>query len=411
VTDSPPETTERPRRAGVGRDFSFQISASLFSTLGDGALLAALPLLAKSLTSDARLIAWVSAAATLPWLVLSVLGGAIADRFDRRRLMMGAQVAQALLVGVVAVLATLHLTEIWMLYLLAFGLCCAEILFTNSSQALVPSIVPRDRLETANGRLVATVSVSKEFAGPPLGAALFTFAMPLPFWLNVITFSLSVLLLSRIRARPVAPVRAERSSLFGDVVDGLRWLGRHRLPLTLTVVAGAGNFCETMALSTLVLFAHDVLHVGDRGYGVLLAAMAIGGIVGSLVAGRVVDRFGGLRVAVAVQIVGPLVWLSIGLFGRDAITVVVLFSVFSVALAMWNVVSYSTRQRVVPGELLGRVSGAGRMASYGGLPLGALAGGFLAQQYGLIAPWIVGALLNMVVVAFAVPTLIRHWER
>jgi predicted MFS family arabinose efflux permease len=85
--------------------------------------------------------------------------------------------------------------------------------------------------------------------------------------------------------------------------------------------------------------------------------------------------------------------------------------VFSVALAMWNVVSYSTRQRVVPGELLGRVSGAGRMASYGGLPLGALAGGFLAQQYGLIAPWIVGALLNMVVVAFAVPTLIRHWER
>lgn len=411
MTDSPPETTERPRRAGVGRDFSFQISASLFSTLGDGALLAALPLLAKSLTSDARLIAWVSAAATLPWLVLSVLGGAIADRFDRRRLMMGAQVAQALLVGVVAVLATLHLTEIWMLYLLAFGLCCAEILFTNSSQALVPSIVPRDRLETANGRLVATVSVSKEFAGPPLGAALFTFAMPLPFWLNVITFSLSVLLLSRIRARPVAPVRAERSSLFGDVVDGLRWLGRHRLPLTLTVVAGAGNFCETMALSTLVLFAHDVLHVGDRGYGVLLAAMAIGGIVGSLVAGRVVDRFGGLRVAVAVQIVGPLVWLSIGLFGRDAITVVVLFSVFSVALAMWNVVSYSTRQRVVPGELLGRVSGAGRMASYGGLPLGALAGGFLAQQYGLIAPWIVGALLNMVVVAFAVPTLIRHWER
>ncbi|MET8758742.1 MFS transporter [Lentzea sp. NPDC004782] len=411
MTDSPPETTERPRRAGVGRDFSFQISASLFSTLGDGALLAALPLLAKSLTSDARLIAWVSAAATLPWLVLSVLGGAIADRFDRRRLMMGAQVAQALLVGVVAVLATLHLTEIWMLYLLAFGLCCAEILFTNSSQALVPSIVPHEKLETANGRLVATVSVSKEFAGPPLGAALFTFAMPLPFWLNVITFSLSVLLLSRIRARPAAAVRTERSSLFGDVVDGLRWLGRHRLPLTLTVVAGAGNFCETMALSTLVLFAHDVLHVGDRGYGVLLAAMAIGGIVGSLVAGRVVDRFGGLRVAVAVQIVGPLVWLSIGLFGRDAITVVVLFSVFSVALAMWNVVSYSTRQRVVPGELLGRVSGAGRMASYGGLPLGALAGGFLAQQYGLIAPWIVGALLNMVVVAFAVPTLIRHWER
>jgi hypothetical protein len=77
---------------------------------------------------------------------------------------------------------------------------------------------------------------------------------------------------------------------------------------------------------------------------------------------------------------------------------------------MWNVVSYSTRQRVVPSELLGRVSGAGRMASYGGLPLGALAGGFLAHSYGLVAPWLVGAALNAVVVAVAVPMLIRNWE-
>jgi MFS family permease len=381
-------------------------------------LLAALPLLARSLSTDPRLVSWVATAANLPWLLLSLIGGAIADRFDRRRLMIGAQAVQAVLVGAVAALAMFHLTQFWMLYLLAFGLGSAEIIFFNSSQAVVPAIVPLRRLETANSRLVATVSVSKEFAGPPLGAALFAFVVPLPFWFDAVTFVVSLVLISRIRlARgPAAgPARSGRapglSTLVRDVIDGLKWLGEHRLPLTLTVVAGAGNFCETMALSTLVLFSHSVLKLDDRGYGVLLAAMAIGGILGSIVSDRVVDRFGGLRVAIAVQVVGPIIWLTIGLVGRDPITVVLLFTVFSIALAMWNVVSSSVRQRVVPSELLGRVSGAGRMASYGGLPLGALAGGLIAHSFGLAAPWVIGALLNMAVVAVAIPTLIRHWYR
>lgn len=397
-------------RGGPGRDFRFLLSAALASTLGDGALLAALPLLARTLTDDPKLVAGVTTASTLPWLLLSLVGGALADRMDRRQLMIIAQSVQAALVGTVAVLASLDMVDIWVLYLLAFGLSSAEILFTNSSQALVPTIVGTRHLERANGRLVAAQSVSKEFVGPPLGAALFAFVVPLPFWLNTATFLVSVLLISRIRSVRRAPRPSGGPTLLRDVGIGLRWLRRHRLPLTLTVVAGAGNFCEAMALSTLVLFAHDVLHIGDRGYGLLLAAMAAGGILGSLVAGRAVARIGGLRVAIVVQVIGPVVWLCIGLFGRDPVTVVLLFTVFSVALAMWNVVSYSTRQRVVPGELLGRVSGAGRMASYGGLPLGALVGGFLANSYGLVAPWLVGAALNAVVVAFAVPSLIRHWE-
>ncbi|MGX6608355.1 MFS transporter [Micromonosporaceae bacterium Da 78-11] len=401
---SPPAGSRR-------RDFRLLWSASLASTLGDGALVAALPLLAATLSSDPKLVALVATFGTLPWLLLSLIGGAIADRADRRRLMVGAQVVQAILVAVVALLASTGHVQIWMLCTLAFGLASAEILFTNATQAIVPSIVESDGLETANGRLVAAQSVSKEFAGPPLGAALFAFALPLPFWLDAVTFAVSAILIARIRANARPAARPTRPTLLRDIGEGLRWLGRHRLPLTLTVVAGAGNFCESMALSTLVLFSNQILHVSDRGYGLLLAAMAAGGVVGSLLAGRAVRRFGGLRVAIVVQIVGPIVWLSIGLFGRQPATVVLLFTVFSIALAMWNVVSASVRQRVVPQELLGRVSGAGRMLSNGGLPLGALAGGFLAHSYGLVSPWVVGAVLNMLVVAVAIPTLIRHWER
>jgi MFS family permease len=418
VTDSvspsqavPQAETVAARPAGLGRDFTQLLSATLISTLGDGALVAALPLFAQSLTTNPVQISGVATAATLPWLLLSVIGGAIADRFDRRRLMMGAQCVQAALVGAVALIATLHLTQLWMLYVLAFGLGAAAIIFQNSSQAAVPALVHRDGLDSANGRLGAAMQVSQSFAGPPLGAALFAFAIPAPFWLNTATFVLSVLLLSRIRAKTRPERQGPRTALFTDVKEGLKWLGSHRLPLSLTLIAGAGNFCEQMALGTLVLFAHSILHLGNRGYGVLLAAMAIGGVLGSLVAPRLVQRFGGLRIAVFTQIVGPLVWLAIGLVGRTAVTVVVLFTFFSIVLSLWNVVASSTRQRVVPGELLGRVTGAGRMAAYGALPLGSLAGGFLARSYGLIAPWIVGSLLNMLVVAFAVPVLLRSWDQ
>src|SRR5690606_40374590 len=103
------------------------------------------------------------------------------------------------------------LAQLWMLYVLAFGLGAAEILFTSASQAFVPTLVGRDRLEQANGRIITTHQVSKQFAGPPLGAALFAFAMPLPFWLNAATFAVSVVLISRIR--PVGPpARTDRKS-------------------------------------------------------------------------------------------------------------------------------------------------------------------------------------------------------
>ncbi|SNX63426.1 predicted MFS family arabinose efflux permease [Streptomyces sp. TLI_55] len=413
VPDAPDATEaedqETAQGKGMGREFRLLWSADLIATLGDGALVAAIPLLAKSLTSDPSLVAGVATARTLPWLLLALIGGAIVDRFDRRRLMVGAQIAQVALVAVVAVIATFDLAQIWMLYVLAFGVGCAEILFTGASQALVPTLVKSDHLEAANGRLVATASVSREFAGPPLGAALFAFAIPLPFWLNAIAFFVSLLLLSRIRATGRPPRPEQPTAMRTEIAEGLRWLAKNRLPRTLTLIAGSGNFCESMALATLVLFSHDVLGIGDRGYGLLLAAMAIGGVIGGLVSNRVVDRFGARQVAIGVQVVCPLAWLAIGLVGRDPVTVVALFTLFSIALSMWNVVSWSVRQRLIPNELMGRVSGAGRMFAFGAMPLGALVGGFVADWLGLVAPWIIGGVLSLLVAAFALPAL-RKWD-
>jgi MFS family permease len=406
-----PET--RSRRTGLGRDFQYLWSASLISPLGDGALLAAVPLMAKSLTTDPRLISGVAFATTLPWLLLSLVGGAVVDRFDRRRLMIAAQITQAVLVGVLALLVTAHLTRIWMLYVLPFGVATGEVMFTSASQTVVGTMVSADNLERANGRLVVNQTVARQFAGPPLGSVLFVYALPLPFWLNTLTFSLSVAMIVRIRASATASDTkkvATGASLFANVAEGLRWLMRNRLMRTLALVAGISMFGESMAQATLVLFSSNVLHLGNLGYGVLLAAMAIGGVIGGMVSGRAVNRFGSRPVAIAAQTACSVMWLGIGLIGRNPFTVVALFILYSVGESMWVVVVQSTRQRLVPNELLGRVTGAGRMITWGSIPLGSLVGGFVATYFGLITPWIVGGGLSLLVTVVALPAMIR-WDK
>jgi predicted MFS family arabinose efflux permease len=397
-----------PPRAKLSGQFRYLWSASLISTLGDGALLAAIPLMAKSLTVDPQLIAGVATVGSAPWL-LALFGGVVVDRYDRRLLMTWAQVTQAILVGAAAAIVSLGLTRLWMLYVLAFGIGAAEVLFSAASQAFVPSLVGRDRLEEANGRIITTQQVSQQFAGPPLGSALFAFAMPLPFWLNAVTFAVSVVLIARIRRVGPPPGAGAKRAMFTEIGEGLRWLSRHRLPRILTLSSGAGNFCEYMALSVLVLFSSQVLHLSDRGYGVLLGAMAVGGIVGSLFSVRVIAWFGARQVAIGAQVVCSLAWLAIAAVGRDPVTVVALFTAFSIAVSLWSVVALSARQRLIPDELLGRVSSASRMLSFGAMPLGALAGGYIAKEFGLIAPWVVGGVLSLAVTLLTMPAMLR-WD-
>jgi len=397
-----------PPTAKLSGQFRYLWSASLISTLGDGALLAAIPLMAKSLTVDPQLIAGVATVGSAPWL-LALFGGVVVDRYDRRMLMTWAQVTQAILVGAAAAIVSLGLTRLWMLYVLAFGIGAAEVLFSAASQAFVPSLVGRDRLEEANGRIITTQQVSQQFAGPPLGSALFAFAMPLPFWLNAVTFTVSVVLIARIRRVGPPPGTGAKRAMFTEIGEGLRWLSRHRLPRILTLSSGAGNFCEYMALSVLVLFSSQVLHLSDRGYGVLLGAMAVGGIVGSLFSVRVIAWFGARQVAIGAQVVCSLAWLAIAAVGRDPVTVVALFTAFSIAVSLWSVVALSARQRLIPDELLGRVTSASRMLSFGAMPLGALAGGYIAKEFGLIAPWVVGGVLSLAVTLLTMPTMLR-WD-
>lgn len=391
----------------IGRPWHLLFTAGAVSVLGDGAFVAALPLLAAGYTRDPRLISGLTVAGTLPWLVFSLQAGAIADRSESRLLSIRAQGWQMVCVLAVGLLA-MDRGAGWglaALYVLAFGLGMAAALAKSASQPLMTSVVPRERLMAANGQLYTAQSVAKDFAGPALGAALFALTPTLPFWADAVTFAVSMLLISRL-PRTGAPARAPgagRRSLRTDMKEGLAWLARHPLLRTTTMLSATANLGMAMGTSTLVLY------VGTHHYGVLLSIAAVGGVVGGLVSRALVARAGGRTVVRLCSSVTPLAGIGIGLFGPNPVVVAVLLGVGSMSTSLWNVAIVTQRQRLVPPHLLGRVSSAGIMVVWGMQPLGALIGGLIATWFGLAAPWVVGGSLRVVAAVLAIRPL-RQWQ-
>ncbi len=399
-------TSANRQRERLGRDWRLLITAGTVSLLGDGAFLAALPLLAATMTTSPRLIAGVTAWGTLPWLLTSLPAGAYADRSDARRMVASAQWWQAGLVAVLAALTTLHVGRLAVLYALAFALGVADTGVRAASQKLVPAVVSNEDLERANGLQNASLFATKQFLGPPLGGLLFAIATPLPFWFDAVSFIVSALLFTRIAARTA---KAPRRALRVEVAEGLRWLVAHRVIRTLSVLAGVGNLCNFLAMSTFVLFAHQRLGLGSLGYGLLLGAMAVGGVSGSLLSRLLVTTFGGRAVATTTIFTTPTAMLAIGLTGHDVIVVGALAMITSFGASVWNVAVASLRQRMVPAAMFGRVSSAGSLISWGTQPIGAILGGLLAGWLGLAAPWLIGGTLRIISAVLALPAL-REWR-
>jgi len=395
----------------LGRRYSRLWSAGVLSGFGDGLEIAALPLLAAGLTRDPRLVAGLSAAATLPWLVFGLISGAIVDRCDRARLMVRVNVGRTALVAVLAALVATHAARIEIVYVLVFLLGVGETLFNTAAQAVLPAIVHTDQLETANGRLEVGELVTESFAGPPAGALIFAAVAALPFAIDAVSFAVAAVLLhGLVTARPmsrsdrpgggstIAAVRGPRlrsiyGQLLSDIREGLRWLTGHRLLRSLCVVLGLANFAVYLTQGILVLFAVEKLHVSRHYYGLLLTGIAIGGIAGGLIARRASAWIGTARAILLTLAVNGVVDVIVGSLS-SALVVMVILSLAGFVSTLWNVVTISLRQAIIPKELLGRVNSAYRMVGLGAMPLGALAGGLLSHAYGLRAPFFLAAVIS-----------------
>ncbi len=383
-----------------------QFIATSISNVGDGMEHAAAPLLALSLTHDPRLIAGVSFATALPWLVLTLPAGVYIDRFNRKKLMVAVNAIRTVLYALIAYSAWQGSLTIWSFMLILLGVGCCEVIFDMSAQAFLPAIVPPDLLEKANGRLYTAEVIANSFVGLPLGAWAFVAAVGIPFGANAASFALAALLVSTIHlpSKDQPAVNVQPQSFRADLAEGVKWLWANKLIRTLAIMLGITNMATMFGDAIFVKYAADELGVTGRGYGLLLSLMAIGSIVGGFVGDRIAKRLG-----------PPLAMItSFGVFSTVGLIYFFMPHIWSVAIAVsvmglagttWNIVTVSLRQRIIPAELFGRVNSVYRLIGTGSISLGALIGGQIAYSYGLRSPYLASVFFGCVCFAGGGPIL------
>jgi MFS family permease len=361
--------------------------------MGDGFTYVALPLLAARLTRDPGRIALVVGAEYTAWLLFGLVSGALADRWERRRIMAVTDIVRIGLFGAFAVLVATGGATVTDLVVLAFCAGALGILNQNAASAFLPGIVARDQLEEANAWLQAGLVVPSMFVGPALGGLLFVAAPSLPFTVDAISYLASAVLVLSIRASR-ATSEAPTAGLLAQMAEGLRWLWKSQVLRVLCLLLAVANGTFAAVSGVLVLYAQEVLGLRERGYGLLLSVIAVGTVAGSALATRANRSIGAAKIVPLLMLTQGVAMLAVAATGSLSVAVAGFF-VAGLASGLWNIATISLRQRIVPDRLLGRVTSAYRMVGLGAMPLGAFAGGLLARGYGLASTLVVGGVLSL----------------
>jgi MFS family permease len=396
--------TSGPSNARLPARYWRQWWASAVSNIGDGVSFAAMPLLAYTLTDDERLLSLTTFALIVPWLLLALPVGLAVDRVERRLLMVGANIARLVLYGTIAVAVATGSLSIWPLLVLLLFVGACEVVFDSSAQAFLPSLVSSSDLPRANGYLLAAEVVAGSLLGLSIGAYLFNAIEMLPFLLNALSFAVGGLLILSIRV-PTTPRPSGATSDHGGIRDGIRWLRGQPLLRTLALLLAVTNMAFMLGQGIFVKYAAVELGVTGGEYGLLLAITALGAAAGGLLGHRILRRTGTLAGIVVPAIVFGVGELLFGLVPRTGVVAVTGFMT-GAAITVWNVVTVSLRQRLIPTELFGRVNSVYRWLGTGASALGALAGGLVAYNVGLRAPYIVAGSVTLVALALGLTSIV-----
>lgn len=384
----------------LGSSFRWLLASSWTTNIGDGVAMAAGPLLVASQTHDARLVALAAALQRLPWLVFGLHAGAIADRVDRRRLVVVANLVRAaVLAGLCAAIGTGHV-DIGVVLVSMFALGVAEVFVDTTAATLTPMLVEKADLGIANARLQAGFLTANQLVGPPVGAFLFAAGMVWPFVLQVVAVLLGVVLVQRI-ATAAGGVRGPVDThVWHDIRDGVVWLWRHSAMRTLALVIFSFNITWGAAWSVLVLWSLHRVGMGEVGFGLLTTAAAVGGIVGTVSYGALERRFSMATLMRTCLLLEVVMHLGLALTTTAWVALAIMAG-FGTYAFVWYAVSVTVRQRAVPTHLQGRVGSVYTIAVFAGLVVGQLLGGFIAQEWGLAAPFwfaFIGAGLTLALV-------------
>lgn len=376
------------------RGFSALWAASATSNLADGVLLVALPLTAISLRATPAAVAFVATAAGLPW-VLSPIAGALADRFDRRKMAVLGNFGRTVVMGILAMLLATGVLTISLLTILALVLALLEVLVDSANETLLPGTVTDESIEEAIRRMRITTTMGNLFVGPGLAGLLFAQAALLPY----VLCSAGYLICGAAESLLEGEFRPERtpSNIVRDLRDGIQWFAKYkllvRLACMLSVIIGA----QSMVTSQLVLYAvtPGPMGLSEAGYGFLQFAAGAGGLLAGLAAKPIIQRLGRAGVLRACALAAVIMF---AIPGVTALLIPIVIGLFlgGAAEMLWIIIVRSVAQLITPMELLGRVGSIYTLLAWGSIPVGTVLGGVIASVLGVRAVFIIAAIATVV---------------
>lgn len=418
----------------LGRPFWQLWTASVISNLGDGIGFIAYPWLASAVTRSPLLLALVGVVQTLPWLLFSIPAGVIIDRLDRRRIVVVMDTFRGILTAIIgtsvfllgkslpspsALAGGADIETNYALYFVivacSFMLGIAEVLRDNSAQTLLPSLVKQEHLERANGRLQVVEPLMGTFVGPPVGSFLVGIAFFVPIFFDSVSFFASVALLALIPGTYKVlkkDVAEEHLHWREDLKTGLTWLWNQKFIRVLAITLALQNLVATFSGAAFILFAQEVLKTTPFTFALMSTGGAVGGILGGVMSAKIAKRFGpGACVRGAIVGIG-LAQLGEGLSVHWTMFWFMTFTIVFFSL-LWNVVTVSFRQRVIPQELFGRVNSVYRFISWGVIPIGSFLGGatvtllqhVVDRGIALRMTFLIGGVLTLVIATVMGPKL------
>ncbi len=429
ASETDPEASQP--RTPLGRSYWKLFTASVISNVGDGIGTVAYPWIATAVTRNPLLIAMVAVVQRLPWLVVSLPAGVVTDRVDRRNLMVQANMVRGVFTAVVAFFVLSRQSSLpgpdevdsfvgstdvvlyGLILLATLLLGTAEVLYDNTNQTVLPSIVRQPNLEKANGRMWSAEQIANTFVGPPLGALLLVLAFSVPFFVDAGTFFLSAALIATLPSlnRTVGE-RPPSTGWKDDLREGFSWLWGHDFLRPLAIILGLMNMIASIGLAIMVLFAQEVLNTGPTEFAILMTGGALGGVIGGWTASAVSNRIGPGN-SLALTLIGGAITTAITGLTSQWPVVWLMSGIFMFVAVLWNVITVSLRQTIIPDHLLGRVNSVYRFFAWGMMPIGSLIGGGVvalvgsagSRELALRAPFYVAAAMNLLLAAYAIPKL------
>ncbi|MGA0443280.1 MAG: MFS transporter [Candidatus Nanopelagicaceae bacterium] len=418
----------------LGKNYWRLWTAHATSNFGDGLATVAFPWLASAVTRDPFLIALIAVMSRLPWLIFTLPAGVITDRFDRKKIIVAMDVIQGglalLLAGAIffernSLPALNNLTSASMVetnYLLYWSLIgisllfgFAEVLRDNASQTFLPSVVTKENLESANGKLWSAEYVMNSFIGPPLASFLLGILVYLPFFIHSATFFVAAGLISLIATIPKPETDntpKEKINFRVEIKEGFNWLWSHSLLRPMAIILGTLNLVGSITAATFILFAQEILETSVFEFAILGTSGAIGGTLGGILGPKISKKLGSGTSLYLALLSMPLLSLIIGLTSNWYIAWVMIAAT-TVFAVLWNVITVSLRQSIIPSHLLGRVNSVYRFFAWGSMPIGTLIGGAIVsltqllgnRELALRMPYFFSFVLGLVIFAFAAPRL------